>query len=132
MVQALFEQELDNPATTTERRLELADEIAHTHVRVDSNQTHEADYIRIEQVSLAWRLPVSVLNAIGFNEGNSITLRGTVRNVAIWSKWIGDRGEPLASRYSLEDNGRELFDLASSRAIFPRRRDFSLEVRATF
>ena len=130
--QALIEQELDNPATTTERRMEVADQAAHQHVRVDSNQTQEADYIRIEQVSLAWRLPAGVLNAIGFNESNSITLQGTVRNVAMWTKWVGDRGDPLVSRYSLEDNGREIYDLASSRGQFPRRRDFSLEVRATF
>jgi TonB-dependent SusC/RagA subfamily outer membrane receptor len=132
MEQALVEQELDNPATTTERRIELADQSAHQHVRVNSNQVHSADYIRIEQVSLAWRLPGGVLNAIGFNEANSITLQGTVRNLAMWTEWIGDRGDPLASRYSLEDNGRQLFDLGSSRALFPRRRDFSLEVRATF
>jgi outer membrane receptor protein involved in Fe transport len=132
MEQALIEQELDNPATTTERRMELANQAAHQHVRVNSNQTQPGDYIRIEQVSLAWRLPGGVLNAIGFNESNSITVMGTVRNVAIWTKWIGDRGEPMVSRYSLEDNGREIYDLASSRGQFPRRRDVSLEVRATF
>jgi TonB-dependent SusC/RagA subfamily outer membrane receptor len=132
MEQALIEQEIGNPATTTARRMELADQAARQHVRVNSNQTHAADYIRIESVTLSYRLSAGALNAIGFNESQSVTVQVVGRNLGMWTKWIGDRGDPLASRYSLEDNGRELFDLASSRGLFPRRRDYSLEIRATF
>lgn len=65
----------------------------------DSNYVSQADYIRLQNINLAYRFPKKVLNKIGFVE--SLSLNAVVNNVVTFTNYegynpsLGFRGNPL-------------------------------------
>ena len=124
--QAQIEQGLANPSTTSEERAALASRYAQMDWTVNSNYALDADYIRLDQIGLGYTLPAVNIGGTTIDDG-SVSVRAVLSNVALWTRWPG-WGDPLSSRFTFSSN----FDVASDRAIMPRRRSLTLELRASF
>ncbi|MEX2528231.1 MAG: TonB-dependent receptor [Gemmatimonadota bacterium] len=83
---SLAEQELANPATSTQRRREIADWYATKHWAVSSNWVEKADFIRLQEVSLSYDVPEALAARLSLNSLR-LTLAGS--NLVLWTTYGG-------------------------------------------
>ncbi len=118
---ARFEQELANPATSAQRKAEIAAEYAHMSPQVHSNWLRDGDNVRFQEASVTWRVPSSVG---GWLRNASVTLAG--RNLALWTAYDGI-GDPGSSSTPTVDFTQNVDYFA---APIPRR--LELTIRTSF
>ncbi len=124
-----------NPASTAEQRLEAALEWAREWRALapmsGMNQIWTSDYIRLRELSLAYRLPSNMVENMGLS---SATLSFGARNAQLWM--LGDyRGidpdiNPQANCTGSGTNCNFLFGTEAFGVPFPRR--FTLSARVGF
>jgi len=84
---AEWTKELSDPNTSTERRQAIANEYAQIHPQVHTNWVEPGDYLRLQEVSVSWDLPESVIDLIGPLKGATLNLSG--RNLWLTTKYNG-------------------------------------------
>jgi TonB-dependent starch-binding outer membrane protein SusC len=83
---SLAQQELANPATSTERRREIADWYATKHWSVLGNWVEKADYLRLQEVSVSYDFSDAVASQLSLSDLR-VTLAGS--NLALWTTYGG-------------------------------------------
>jgi TonB-dependent SusC/RagA subfamily outer membrane receptor len=116
-------QELNNPATTTERRGQIAARYAEIHPQVHSNWVQDGSNIRFLEAALTYRLPQALSSRIGL-ENTAVTVAG--RNLYLWSEYDGI-ADPGTSNSPTSD-----FNLNVDYFQAPIPRRFELSVRTGF
>jgi hypothetical protein len=111
--------ELWDPATSTDRRAELAEEYAHKSNLVWGNWVEEADYIRFQELSLGYRVPDSFTGRLGLT---NLNLNLAATNLWLWTVYTGT-AEPGTSAPSA---GAILIN--NHRAHLPSTRGITLSV----
>lgn len=114
---------LQDPATTTEQRAEIAERWAQISPAVHSNWVQDARNVRFQEASLTWRVPDGMTGRFGMNS-TSISLAG--RNLLLWTPYTGI-GDPGASSTPTADFNQNV-DYFS--APVPRR--YELTIRTAF
>jgi hypothetical protein len=79
-------QELKNPNTSTERRRQIADAWANIHPNIQTLWVQDADYLKLQELSVAWGLPSGFLDATGLDTGR-LTFSG--RHLLLFTKYGG-------------------------------------------
>ncbi|MEX2467340.1 MAG: SusC/RagA family TonB-linked outer membrane protein [Gemmatimonadota bacterium] len=81
---------LINPASTTAERAAAAEEWATELVALSPydglNEIHDADWLRLREVSLTFRTPVAWAERVG---ASSLSVGASARNLALWTKFPG-------------------------------------------
>jgi hypothetical protein len=91
---AEFQRLLGDPATPTAERQRIADEYGRKHPLVISHFMEEGDFIRFQELSLAYDLPDGVLSRLGGVNSLQVTL--AARNLKLWTKYSGVQ-DPLTT-----------------------------------
>lgn len=131
---AEIESILLNPASTPEQRLAAADEWAREIWGLSPydglNSVHEADFIRLREISLTYRPPADWATRLGART-LSFTLSG--RNLALWTKFPGRDPEINVWGRGLAQGGlSENWGEGTQGWGVPLQRRFTFQVRAGF
>lgn len=84
---ARFTQELANPATTAQRRQEIAAAYASLHPQLHSTFVEDGDYLRLQELSLTWEVGERFMERVPAMNNLSLTLAG--RNLLLFSGYSG-------------------------------------------
>lgn len=80
------QMELADPSTSTERRREIADWYATKHWSVLDNWVQDADYLRLQEVSVTYAVPERFYEGYGLN---NLSLSVSGSNLYLWTKYPG-------------------------------------------
>jgi len=83
---ARWAQELDNPNTSTERRRQIAEQYAANHPNCHTCWVQDADYLKLQELSMTWSVPNSIVDVIGL-EDTRVTFSGN--NLLLFTKYGG-------------------------------------------
>lgn len=117
-------QELSNPATSAERRQQIAKAYAAIHPQVHSTWVQDADYVRLQELAVTWDISDRLSTVISGLRNASVTLAG--RNLLLLTRYDGIM-DPGSSSTAGNDFGLNVDYFG---APMPRR--FELTVRAGF
>ena len=120
---AMMTQALSNPATSVERRREIARQYAGISPLVHSNWVQDADNLRLQEAALTWQVPETLSGQIRLSN-TSITLAG--RNLFLWTKYAGIADPGTATNPTADYNLNVDYFQA------PASRRFELTVRTGF
>ena len=100
---ARWTQELQDPSTSTARRREIADAWGQIHPNIQTTWVQDADYLKLQELSMTWTVPSSLSNKLSLSE-TSITLAG--RSLLLFTKYGGmaDPGTTTAGESDLIQN----------------------------
>ena len=131
---AEVEATLLNPASTPEERLEAAEtwvrELQALSPYDGLNEIHEADWLRLREVSLTYRAPSEWADRVG---ARSLSFTVSGRNLALWTKFPGTDPElNFVSRGSATGGLTENFGEGTSGWGIPIPRRFTVQMRAGF
>jgi TonB-dependent starch-binding outer membrane protein SusC len=123
-----------NPASTPEQRLEAAEkwvrELQALSPYDGLNEIHEADWLRLREVSLTYRAPAAWAERVG---ARSLSITASGRNLALWTKFPGTDPElNFNSRGSVSGGLDENFGDGTVSWGIPIPRRFTFQVRAGF
>lgn len=122
-----------NPASTTDQRVEAAQtwvrELAALSPYDGLNEIHDADWLRLREVSLTYRLPISAAERFG---ASSLSLSAAARNLALWTKFPGTDPELDVSQGDGEGGLTSNFQVGTVGWGVPLPRRFSFTIRAGF
>lgn len=118
-----LEFELAQPETTTERRIEIAEEYARKHPNIFGNWVFDADYLRFQELSLSYQVPPSFSDVFG---ADNLSLKLAAANLALWDKCdcVADPGN--AGDRSLNNGQTVVISTERFNAPSPRRLMFSV------
>ncbi len=130
---AEVESILLNPASTTAERAAAADkwvrELAALSPYDGLNEIHDADWLRLREVSLTYRLPVSTAERFG---ASSLSLSAAARNLALWTKFPGTDPELNTASGDGEGGLTSNFNVGTVGWGVPLPRRFTVTIRAGF
>lgn len=130
---AEVESILLNPASTTAERAAAADkwvrELAALSPYDGLNEIHDADWLRLREVSLTYRLPVATAERIG---ASSLSLTAAARNLALWTKFPGTDPELNTASGDGEGGLTSNFNVGTVGWGVPLPRRFTVTIRAGF
>lgn len=115
-------RDLQDPATSTARRQEIAAKYARNHPEVVQDWISDGDYIRLQKVSLSWEVPTKIATMLSMQSA-TVTLAG--RNLLLISGYEGIIDPGTTS--SGGDFGANIDYFAA-----PNPRQFEMSIRITF
>lgn len=121
---ATWIRDLSNPATSTQRRQQIADEYINYHPTVAQNWMKDGAYLKLQEVSLTWRIPESITH----NKVKGATLTASGRNLLLLTGYDGiiDPGSNTSS-VGTNDFGANIDYFGA-----PMPRTFDISLRLTF
>ncbi len=131
---AELEATMLNPESTAEERLAAADEFTRNYWHLSPydglNEIHRADWLRLRELSVTYRVPPSFAQRLG---ANSLSITAAGRNLGILTKFPGTDPELSAvSRGTGEGGIDENFQEGVVAWGVPIQRQFSIAFRAGF
>jgi hypothetical protein len=133
-ISAAVSRDERNPASTPEQRLEAAERWVRDLQALSPydglNEIHEADWLRLREVSLTYRAPAAWAERVG---ARSLSITASGRNLALWTKFPGTDPElNFSSRGSVSGGLDENFGDGTVSWGIPIPRRFTFQVRAGF
>jgi len=122
-----------NPASTAQQRVAAAEtwvrELQALSPYDGLNEIHEADWLRLREISLTYRAPISWAERVG---ASNLSLTAAGRNLAIWTKFPGTDPELDTAPGSGDGGVDNNFGMGTVGWGVPIPRRFSFTVRAGF
>ncbi|MFA5670439.1 MAG: TonB-dependent receptor [Balneolaceae bacterium] len=117
-------RDLSNPATTDQRRQEIADEYINYHPSVPQNWMKDGAYLKLQEVSLTWRIPETITQ----NKVKGASLTASGRNLLLLTGYDGiiDPGS-TSVQGSTNDFGSNIDYFGA-----PNPRTFEVSLRLSF
>jgi TonB-dependent starch-binding outer membrane protein SusC len=124
---------LANPSSSTEQRVAAAEkwvrELAALSPYDGLNEIHDADWLRLREVSLTYRTPVEWAERVG---ASSLSLTASARNLALWTKFPGTDPEIDTDTGDGEGGLTSNFNVGTVGWGVPLPRRISFMIRAGF
>jgi TonB-dependent starch-binding outer membrane protein SusC len=130
---AEVEATLLNPASTAEQRVEAAEkwvrELAALSPYDGLNEIHEADWLRLRELSLTYRAPAAWAERIG---ASNLSITAAGRNLALWTKFPGTDPELDVVQGDGDGSLDANFNVGTVGWGVPIPRRFTFAIRAGF